>query len=230
VKAIYERTAALIGEPAMEKLKKARVLVIGLGGVGGYTAEALARAGVGTLGFCDFDIVDPTNFNRQILALESGVGRLKVELAKERAEDINPSALIRTFPFKVDAESIGLLEIASWDYVADAVDEVSAKLLIIESCAERGVPVISSMGTGNKLNPFSYRIAPIEKTDTDPLARLMRKKLKERGISGIPVLYSPEPPKIESLEKGAPIPSISYMPAVAGLMLASHVINELIKE
>ena len=227
MKEIYIRTEKLVGEDGLDRLKGARVLVVGLGGVGGYVAEALCRAGVGVLGLCDFDNVDPTNLNRQILSLEDTVGLPKVQVADERAGKINPECVRKIFPFRLTDDTLAQLDIPSWDFVCDAIDDVHAKLLLISECYEKGVPIISSMGTGNKMDPFSYRITPIEKTEVDPLARAMRRKLKDMGIKGIPVLWSSENNHVSGIEHGQPIPSISYMPGTAGLMIASYVIRQL---
>ena len=227
MKDIYVRTEKLVGEDGLERLRGAKVLCVGLGGVGGYVFEALCRAGVGVLGLCDFDTVDPTNLNRQILALEDTVGMPKTRVAEERAAKINPDCSCKVFSFRLTDETLPLLDIPSWDFVCDAIDDVHAKLSLIAECYSRGVPVISSMGTGNKLDPFSYRITPIEKTEVDPLARAMRRKLKDMGIKGVPVLWSSENNHVGGIEHGEPIPSISYMPAAAGLMIASYVIRQL---
>ena len=224
---IYQRTEKLIGEEAMERLKNARVLVVGLGGVGGYVCEALVRAGIGTVGLCDFDTVDPTNLNRQILALESTVGLYKTQVAYQRAMDINPGCKVKLFNFRLTDETLPLLDVPSWDFICDAIDDVHAKLSLIAECSVKDVPIICSMGTGNKLDPFSYRITPIEKTEVDPLARAMRRKLKDMGIKGVPVLWSSENNLVQGIEHGNPIPSISYMPAAAGLMIASYVIKKI---
>ena len=226
MKPIYDRTEKLIGSDGMEKLRSASVFIAGLGGVGGYVCEALARAGVGHLGLCDFDTVDPTNLNRQILALENTVGRQKTEVALERVRSINPDCRVEVFPFRLNEETLRQVHLPDWSFAADAIDDVPAKLLLIESCCNNGVPVISSMGTGNKLDPSCYRIVPIEKTEYDPLARVMRRELKARGIKGVPVLYSPEAPA-GAVPRGEAMPTVSYMPAVAGLMIAGYVIREI---
>ncbi len=246
MKEIYDRTQRLIGAEAMENLKDARVLVVGLGGVGGYIAEALVRAGVGTLGLCDFDTVDPSNLNRQIFATTDVIGKNKVEIAKERLLKINPECNIKLFPFKINPQNLNELDLITacpdgykkcvdcgkclkcWDFVADAIDDVPAKLALIETVYKNNIPIISSMGTGNKLNPFEFEIAPVEKTEGDPLARAIRKKLREKEIKDIPVLYSKETAK-NKIESGDPVPSISYMPAVAGLEMASYIIRKIIK-
>ncbi len=241
---LYERTERLIGTDKLEKLRDARVLVVGLGGVGGYIAEGLVRAGVGMIGLCDFDVIDSTNLNRQILATESSVGRFKVDVAEERIKSINPACLVRKYLVKIsrgNLESVNIQSqcpegyslcaecgrcLKSWDFVADAIDDTDAKLALIESVYKMNIPVISSMGTGNKLNPAGFRIAPIGKTEGDPLARSIRKKLREKGIEDVPVLYSPEPPVADSSGR---IPSISYMPAVAGFEIAGFIIQSIIK-
>ncbi len=224
--AMYQRTEVLIGSEALEKLKNARVLVCGLGGVGGFCLEALVRAGVGTLGLCDFDRVDPTNLNRQVLALESTVGRLKAEVALERAAQINPSAAFRVFSLRITPETVGQLDIASWDCVADCIDDVEAKVLLIKESQKAGVPILCSMGTGNKLDASLFRITDIRKTEQDRLAKVMRKRLREEGIEGVRVLWSPEPPAAEV--RGRVIPSISYMPATAGLRMAEDILRQLL--
>ncbi len=225
---LYQRTEALIGERALEKLKKAKVLVCGLGGVGGYCLEALARAGTGTLGLCDMDIVDPTNCNRQILALRSTIGRRKADAAEERVKDINPDARIRKFAFRIGAQTINSLDIPSWDYIADCIDDVDAKILLIRSAKDAGVPILCAMGTGNKLDASGFRVCSIKKTEQDRLAKVMRKRLRDEGLDeGVTVVYSPEPPVAEI--RGGVIPSISYMPAVAGLRIAGEIIKNLIE-
>ena len=227
-KELYQRTQALVGEEAVEKLKKARVLVCGLGGVGGHCLEALARAGIGTLGLCDMDRVDPTNCNRQILALQSTVGRLKADVAEERVRDIDPDAQIRRFPFRIGADTLAELDVPSWDYIADCIDDVDAKVLLIKAAREAGVPILCAMGTGNKLNASAFKVCNVQKTEQDRLAKVMRKRLREEGIAeGVTVVYSPEPPVTE-IRDGV-IPSISYMPATAGLRMAGEIIQNLIK-
>ena len=223
---LYSGTCALLGEAAMNKIKEAKVLVVGLGGVGGYIVEALVRAGVGTIGLCDFDVVDPTNLNRQILATTDKIGQKKVFVAKERVLLINPDCNVITYDFKLSEENIDQLDIGSWTYIADAIDDTKAKIALISEAYSNNVPIICSMGTGNKLDPFGYKIVPIEKTEGDPLARSIRKQLKDLKIQGIPVLFSAEKPVVESLEV---IPTISYMPAVAGLEIASYIIKEIVK-
>ena len=223
---LYDRTEKLLGSEAMDKLKNAKVLVVGLGGVGGYIVEALARAGVGTLGLCDFDVVDSTNLNRQILATVPKIGQKKTEVAKDRALNINPNCNVKIFDFRLDSNKLTELSILDWTYIADAIDDTKAKIALISEAYSNNVPIICSMGTGNKLDPFGYKIVPIEKTEGDPLARSIRKQLKDLKIQGIPVLFSPEKAVVES---SAVIPTISYMPAVAGLEIASYIIKEIVK-
>jgi len=221
---MYSRTALLIGDENVEIIKKSKVLIAGLGGVGGYVFEALARAGVGTLGLCDFDVVDITNKNRQILALDSTVGKPKALVAEERLKDINPDCEGMVFNFKIDESTLDELDIASWDYVADCIDDVDAKTLLIRKSGEENVPIISSMGTGNKLNSDDFKISKINQTEYDRLARSMRRKTKDLGIN-YEVLYSKESPVQDFIDT---VPSISYMPAAAGLRIAEHIIKKLI--
>ena len=225
---LYQRTQALLGEDAIEKLKNAKVLICGLGGVGGFTCEALARAGVGTLGLCDMDRVDPTNCNRQILALQSTIGKLKADVAEARVKDINPDVQLRKFALRIDETTIDALDIPSWDYIADCIDDVDAKVLLIKKARDAGVPILCSMGTGNKLDASAFKVTNIKKTEQDRLAKVMRKRLRDEGIDeGVTVVYSPEPPVTE-IQDGV-IPSISFMPATAGLRIAGEIIQNLIK-
>ena len=225
---LYQRTQALLGEDAIEKLKNAKVLICGLGGVGGFTCEALARAGVGTLGLCDMDRVDPTNCNRQILALQSTIGKLKADVAEARVKNINPDVQLRKFALRIDEATIDSLDIPSWDYIADCIDDVDAKVLLIKKARDAGVPILCSMGTGNKLDASAFRVTNIKKTEQDRLAKVMRKRLRDEGIDeGVTVVYSPEPPVTE-IHDGV-IPSISFMPATAGLRIAGEIIQNLIK-
>ena len=223
----------LIGEEAVEKLKRARVAVFGVGGVGGYAIEALARAGVGAIDLIDNDRVSESNINRQIIALHSTVGRLKTDVMKERLLDINPQMDVRTHNVFFLPENADEFDFSGYDYVVDAIDTVSGKIALIERAKKASVPVISCMGTGNKTNPSAFVVADIEKTSVCPLARVMRRELKRRGISGVKVVYSTEEPHEPSgakSETGKPVPaSISFVPPVAGLLLASAVIKDLIR-
>lgn len=223
----------LIGEAAVEKLKRVRVAVFGVGGVGGYAIEALARAGVGAIDLIDNDRVSESNINRQIIALHSTVGRLKTDVMKERLLDINPQMDVRTHNVFFLPENAEEFDFSQYDYVVDAIDTVSGKIALIERAKKANVPVISCMGTGNKTNPSAFLVADIEKTSVCPLARVMRRELKKRGISGVKVVYSTEEPHEPSgakSETGKPVPaSISFVPPVAGLLLASAVIKDLIR-
>lgn len=230
----FSRTALLIGEAGVEKLKKARVAIFGIGGVGGYVAEALARSGVGALDLIDKDVVSESNINRQIIALHSTVGKLKTEVMAGRIMDINPNAVVRTHNVFYLPETAGQFDFSAYDYVVDAIDTVSGKIALIQQARTANVPVISSMGTGNKLDASLFEIAEIENTSVCPLARVMRRELKKRGIERVKVLYSKEEPRNSGLvdeESGKSIPgSISFVPSVAGLLLAGEVVKDLIKE
>lgn len=230
---IFTRTAALIGDDGVEKLKTARVIVFGLGGVGGHVAEALARSGVGQLDIVDNDVVSLSNINRQIVALHSTVGKKKTEVMAERLRDINPAIRIRTYETFVLPENVAQFDLAAYDYVVDAVDTVSAKIAIVERAKLSGTPVISAMGAGNKLDPTAFRVADISKTDVCPLARVMRRELKKRGVEGVKAAYSIETPAQgtgKKTDNGKPIPaSIAFAPSVMGLIMASEVIKDMIK-
>ena len=228
---MYDRTSWLIGEEAMEKLKISRVIVFGLGGVGGICTEALARAGVGSIDLVDFDRVDITNLNRQVIAFHSTLGKPKTEAMAACIRDINPEARIREYGLRVTWENVGELIQPDVDYVVDAIDDVQGKLAIITRARELNLPVISSMGTGNKLQGEKFTISPIEKTHTCPLAKRIRKELKERDIRGIKVVYSPEEPfrAKEATEETRSPASISFIPPIAGLLLAGEIVRDLTK-
>ena len=217
----YERTARIIGEEGLERLAGCSVLVFGVGGVGSYVCEGLARAGIGALTMVDKDVVDVTNINRQIPALHSTVGRPKVEVMAERIRDIDPDCRVETREMFFMPDKPDDIAIASYDYVVDAVDTVTAKIYIIERARDAGVPVISSMGTGNKLDGGAFRITTIEKTRVCPLAKVMRRELKKRGIEGVKALYSEEEPR----SVGG---SISFVPSAAGLLIAGEVVRDLL--
>ena len=230
---IFSRTAVLLGEEGLEKLKKARVAVFGVGGVGGYVVEALARSGVGALDLIDMDRVSESNINRQIIALHSTVGMLKTEVAGARVKDINPNICVRTHNVFYLPETASQFDFSSYDYVVDAIDTVSGKISLIERANEANVPVISSMGAGNKLDPTQFEVADISKTSVCPLARVMRRELKKRGIEHLKVVYSKEeslPSPIRDEESGKQIPgSVAFVPSVVGLIIAGEVIKDLIK-
>lgn len=223
----FARTEALIGKDNMNKLKNARVIIFGIGGVGSFAAEALARAGVGSLDLVDRDIVDITNLNRQIIALHSTLGQPKVEAMKTRILDIVPDACVTVHKMFYLPETAAQLDLKNYDYIIDAVDTVTAKIELISRAVALKVPVISSMGTGNKLDPSQFRIATIRQTSVCPLAKVMRRELRKRGIEDVKVLYSREEPRKNQNMK---MPSsISFVPSVAGLMLAGEVIKDLIE-
>ena len=230
----FSRTRMVLGTEKMERLKRARVAVFGLGGVGGYVVEALVRSGVGTLDLIDNDAISLTNLNRQILALHSTIGEQKTELAARRARDINPDIVLHTWPVFVTSENVKDCPIGEYDYIVDAIDTVSAKLALIESALEKGVPILCSMGTGNKSNPALLRIDDLANTRDDPLSRVMRKELRRRGIEHVRVLCSSEPPhQCEAGEetKGRehrPVPgSTAFVPPAAGLLIAAEVVRAL---
>lgn len=220
------RTEMLIGNENINKLKKSLVVVFGLGGVGSYVVEGLVRSGVGNLVAIDNDTVDITNINRQLIADTATVGKNKIDLIKERAYKINPEINIKAHKIFADKNNINTIIPANVSYVIDCIDTVSSKLDIIEYCHKNNIPVISSMGTGNKLNPLQFEITDIYKTSVCPLAKVMRKELKNREIPKLKVLYSKEEPiKTNSRTPG----SISFVPSVAGLAIAGEVVRELIK-
>lgn len=229
----FSRTALLLGEQAIEKLKNARVAVFGVGGVGGYVVEALARSGVGTLDLIDKDVVSLSNINRQIIALHSTVGMLKTEAAAMRAKDINPDIKVYTHNLFYLPETAGEFDFSQYDYVVDAIDTVSGKIALIEQAKACNVPVISSMGAGNKLDATAFEVADITKTSVCPLARVMRRELKKRGIEHVKVVYSKEEPLPSVLvdeESGKAIPgSVAFVPSVVGLIIAGEVIKDLVK-
>lgn len=231
---IFQRTETLIGKDAVATLSKSRVAVFGAGGVGGYVIEALARSGVGAIDIIDNDTVSESNLNRQIIALHSTIGSLKTEVAKKRVLDINPECIVTTFDTFVLPENIDSFDFSVYDYIVDAIDTVSGKIAIIEKANKENVPVISSMGTGNKLDPTRFQIADISKTSVCPLARVMRYEMKKRGIRKLKVLFSTEEPikpNAEIDERGkVPPGSISFVPSVAGLIIGGEVIKDIIKK
>ncbi|MCR5369444.1 MAG: tRNA threonylcarbamoyladenosine dehydratase [Clostridium sp.] len=232
---LFSRTERLLGQEAMEKLQKARVAVFGIGGVGGYVVEALARCGVGALDIIDNDRVSLSNRNRQIIALASTAGLDKVDVMEKRIHEINPECRVTAHNCFFLPETAGEFDFLQYDYVVDAVDTVTAKIAIIRAAKEAGVPVVSSMGTGNKLDPSRFRVSDISVTSIDPLARVMRRELKKRGIEGVKVVWSDEKPVVpldlgdEALPEGKrSIPgSIAFVPPVAGLILAGEVVRDI---
>lgn len=218
----YERTSRLIGEEAVEKLKRSTVAVFGAGGVGGFAIEALARAGVGHLALFDHDTVSKSNINRQIIALNSTIGRSKVQVMKERIHDINPKCQVDANEVFFLPETADQFDFRQYDYIVDAIDTVTGKLALICKATEEEVPIISCMGAGNKLDPSRFEVSDIYKTSVCPLAKVMRRELKVRGIKSLKVVYSKETPR-KHREPG----SISFVPSVAGLILAGEVIRDL---
>lgn len=228
---IFSRAELLLGEEALEKLRSARVALFGIGGVGSFAAEALARGGVGHITLVDGDTVSITNINRQLIALHSTVGKEKTAVMAERIADISPETEVETYPVVYGAENRDLLDFSTYDYVIDAIDTVTSKLILIEEAKKAGVPVISCMGTGNKFHPERFEVTDISKTSVCPLAKVMRKELKVRGIKNVKVVYSKEEPQkpAESPKTGKrQIPgSLSFVPPVAGLLLAGEVIRHI---
>ena len=231
----FSRTQLLLGQAGMEALAKARVAVFGIGGVGGYTVEALARSGVGTLDLIDNDKVSLTNLNRQIIATHSSLGQYKVDAAKARILDINPKAVVNTYKTFYTPETADQFDFTQYDYVVDAIDTVTGKLQLALQAQQAGVPILSCMGAGNKLDPTAFEVTDIYKTTMCPLARVMRKELKKRGVKKLKVVYSREPaltpiddPAISEYTQRRQIPgSTAFVPAVAGLIAAGEVIKDL---
>ena len=229
------RTAMLLGEEAVEKLQKARVAIFGIGGVGGYTLEALARAGIGRLDLIDSDTVSRSNINRQILATQSTVGMSKVEAGKKRVLDINPDCVVRTWEIFYTPETADQFDFTQYDYIVDAIDTVTGKLQLIQRAHECGTPIISCMGTGNKLDASAFEVSDISKTTMCPLARIVRKELGKRGIKHLKVVYSKEEAlsptgweeEAKALGKRQIPGSVSFVPGAAGLILAGEVIKDL---
>ena len=229
----FIRTATVLGADSIEKLKAARVAVFGVGGVGGHIAEALARAGVGTIELFDRDEISESNINRQIVALHSTLGRDKVEVMKERILDINPDAVVKTHKVFYLPENADDFSLESYDYIADAIDTVSAKIELICRAEALNIPIISAMGAGNKLDPSAFRVADIYKTSVCPLAKVMRRELKLRGVKKCTVVYSKEEsvkPQFFNDEGGKPnVGSLPFVPSVMGLIMAGEIIKNLTK-
>ena len=233
----YARTRLLLGEAGLEKLRTSRVALFGLGGVGGYTAEALARSGIGALDLIDNDTVSLTNLNRQILATQDTISQYKVDVAAQRIHAIDPTIQIRTYQVFYLPETAHLFDFSQYDYVIDAIDTVTGKLALIAQAKAAGVPVSSCMGTGNKLDASAFRVADISKTSGCGLARVMRKECAKRGIRGVKVVYSEELPLTPEADPNEPIPegssrrslpgSLAFVPGTAGLIMAGEVIKDL---
>ena len=222
----FSRTRMLFGSEAVSALSKSRVAVFGVGGVGGYAVEVLARSGVGCIHLIDNDIVNITNLNRQIVALHSTIGQYKVDVAKHRIHDINPCCDVVTHKMFYLPENANEIDLGSFDYVVDCIDTVSAKLELIRRCHELGVKLISSMGAANKFDATACRVADIEKTSVDPLAKVIRKKLRKEGIKGVKVVFSEEEPQ-KSGDRKTPA-SNAFVPAAAGLIIGGEVVKDII--
>ncbi len=228
--AIFARTAALIGDAAVDLLATKRVALFGVGGVGSFAGEALCRGGIGSIDLFDSDTVDITNINRQLIALSSTVGKDKVEIMKSRMEDINSSIKVNAHKVFVTPDYLAQLDFSKYDYIVDCIDNVTAKIALCQGAKAANVPIISAMGAGNKLDPTAFKVADIEKTSVCPLARVMRLELRKRNIKGVKCVYSTEiGVKQNSPEGQKPTPaSISFVPSVMGLIIAGQVIKDLI--
>lgn len=235
----FSRTGLLLGEAAVERLAHMRVAVFGIGGVGGYTAEALARGGIGTLDLIDNDTVNISNINRQLYALHSTIGKYKVDVAKERILDINPQAVVNAYRTFYLPETAEQFDFSRYDYVVDAIDTVTGKLMLAEQAKAAKTPIISAMGAGNKLDAAAFEVTDISKTSVCPLAKVMRRELKKRGIDHLKVVYSKEKPLMPREETVAETDanvrrrqtpgSVSFVPPVVGLMMAGEVIKDLMQ-
>ena len=229
----FSRTERLYGVAAMEKLAAARVAIFGIGGVGGYVLEALARSGVGALDLVDHDRISVSNLNRQILATCQTLGRYKVDVAAERVQSINPQCRVRGYKTFYLPETREEFDLSQYDYVVDAIDTVSGKLALIQQAQAAGTPIISAMGAGNKIQPSLFRVADLYETENCPLARVMRRECRKRGIEHLKVVYSPEMPRQplgEAADSAGPKPvpgSTAFVPAAAGLIIAGEVVNDL---
>lgn len=222
----FARTELLVGAEGIEKLKKARVAVFGIGGVGGYVVEALARSGVGTLDLIDNDRVSLTNLNRQIIATHSTIGEYKVDVAKRRILDIHPEAAVYTYKTFFLPETASEFDFSAYDYVVDAIDTVTGKIQLVMEADRTGTPVISCMGAGNKMDPTAFAVADIYETSVCPLAKVMRRELKSRGINRLKVVYSKEVPLIKTQPPG----SNAFVPSAAGLIMAGEVVKDLLAD
>ncbi|MCQ4022026.1 MULTISPECIES: ThiF family adenylyltransferase [unclassified Ruminococcus] len=240
---LFSRTQLLYGKEAMDRLRQSRVAVFGIGGVGGYTVEALVRSGIGAVDLIDDDKVCPSNINRQIYATTKTIGRYKVDVAAERIADINPDAVVKTYKTFYTPETSSQFDFTQYDYIVDAIDTVTGKIELVMQAAKAGVPIISSMGAGNKLDPTAFEVSDIFKTSVCPLARVMRNELKKRGIKRLKVVYSKEKPLTPiddtetdsecTLEESTHIKrrqtpgSTAFVPSVVGLIIAGEIINDI---
>ncbi len=222
---IYNRTEMLIGAEGVARLKVSKVAVFGIGGVGSFAAEALARSGIGSITFVDKDVIDATNINRQLIALHSTIGKPKVEVMRDRVKDINPDINVEIHQIFYNPDNAGNFPLSEYDYIVDAIDNITAKLELIVRAKQADVPIISSMGAGNKMEPSAFEVADISKTSVCPLAKVMRKELKERGIKDLKVVYSKEIPLHIK-----PPGSIAFVPPVAGMIMAGEVVKDLLQK
>lgn len=227
----FERTALLLGKASVERLARKRVAVFGVGGVGGFVCEGLVRAGIGAIDIVDKDIVALSNINRQLIALHSTVGKNKVDVLEERLKDINKNLIIKKYKCFFLPETSETFDFREYDYVVDAIDTVTGKIELILKAKEAGVPIISAMGAGNKLDPTAFQVSDIYKTSVCPLARVMRRELKKRGVDKLKVVYSKEEPIKPQFEEGEEVVpgSISFVPPVVGLIIAGEVVKDLIR-
>ena len=228
----FSRTELLLGEKSVENLAKKRIAVFGAGGVGGFVCEGLVRAGVGSLDIIDKDTVALSNINRQLIALHSTVGMNKVDVLEKRLKDINPNLVLRKYKCFFLPETSDSFDFREYDYVVDAIDTVTGKIELVLKAKEAGVPVISAMGAGNKLDPTAFQVADIYKTSVCPLARVMRRELKKRGIEKLKVVYSKEEPLKPDFEEGEEVVpgSVSFVPSVMGLIIAGEIVKDLTSE
>ena len=225
----FERTALLLGKASVEKLARKRVAVFGVGGVGGFVCEGLVRAGIGAIDIVDKDIVAISNINRQLIALHSTVGKNKVDVLEERLKDINKNLIIKKYKCFFLPETSETFDFREYDYVVDAIDTVTGKIELVLKAKDAGVPIISAMGAGNKLDPTAFQVADIYKTNVCPLARVMRRELKKRGVDRLKVVYSKEEPIKPSFAEGEEVVpgSVSFVPSVMGLIIAGEIVKEL---
>lgn len=227
----FERTALLLGKASVERLARKRVAVFGVGGVGGFVCEGLVRAGIGAIDIVDKDTVALSNLNRQLIALHSTVGKNKVDVLEERLKDINKNLIIKKYKCFFLPETSETFDFREYDYVVDAIDTVTGKIELILKAKEAGVPIISAMGAGNKLDPTAFQVSDIYKTSVCPLARVMRRELKKRGVEKLKVVYSKEEPIKPQFEEGEEVVpgSVSFVPPVVGLIIAGEVVKDLIR-
>ena len=231
---MFERNLLVLDEEELKKIQDSHVMVFGLGGVGGYVVEMLTRVGVGEISIIDYDVVDITNKNRQIIAMDSTIGQYKTDLMEKRMKDINPLVVVNSHTVRVTGENMALFFEKPVDYVVDAIDTLTSKLALIVYCTNNDIPIISSMGTGNKLDPTKIEVTDIYKTDTDPMAKIMRKELKNREVKSLKVVFSREIPtrntrKYDTLENKRKPGSLAFVPATAGITLAYQVVTDILK-